>query len=55
MSNVGDVADMSKNALTILKDDISLKTFKANALAQAKKFDIDKIVPEYEALYKRMI
>ncbi len=55
MSNVGDVTDMSKNAITILKDDTSLKTFKANALAQAKKFDIDNIVPEYEALYKRVI
>jgi len=55
MSNVGDVDDMSKNALTILKDDESLKTFKSNALAQAKKFDIDKIVPKYEALYKRMV
>lgn len=55
MSNVGDVEDMSKNALTILKDDETLKTYKNNALAQAKKFDIDKIVPEYEALYKRMV
>ncbi len=55
MSDVGDVDDMSKNALVILKDDESLKTFKANALAQAKKFDIDKIVPQYEALYNRMI
>lgn len=55
MSNVGDVEDMSRNALAILQDDQSLKTFKANALAQAMKFDIDKIVPEYEALYKRMI
>ncbi|HRI26232.1 MAG TPA: N-acetyl-alpha-D-glucosaminyl L-malate synthase BshA [Ferruginibacter sp.] len=54
MSNVGDVADMSKNALTILHDDESLKTFKKNALAQARKFDIDKIVPEYEALYKKV-
>lgn len=54
MSNVGDVEDMSKNALAILKDDESLKAFKSNALAQAKKFDIDKIVPEYEALYKRV-
>lgn len=55
MSNVGDVEDMSRNALIILKDDESLKTFKSNALAQAKKFDIDKIVPQYEALYKRMV
>lgn len=55
MSDVGDVDDMSKNALVILNDDASLKKFKANALAQAKKFDIENIVPEYEALYHRMI
>jgi N-acetyl-alpha-D-glucosaminyl L-malate synthase BshA len=55
MSDVGDVEDMSKNALHILQDDATLKQFKANALTQAKKFDIENIVPEYEALYKRMI
>lgn len=55
MSNVGDVEDMSKNALAILKDDATLLQFKSNALAQAKKFDIENIVPLYEALYKRVI
>ena len=55
MSTVGDVEDMSRNALYILKDKETLQTFKANALAQAKKFDIENIVPQYEALYKRMI
>ena len=55
MSNVGDIDDMAKNALSILKDDATLLKFKANALAQAKKFDIENIVPIYEALYKRVI
>ena len=55
MSNVGDVEDMSKNALHILQDDATLQQFKNNALAQAKKFDIDNIVPLYEAMYKRVI
>jgi N-acetyl-alpha-D-glucosaminyl L-malate synthase BshA len=55
MSNVGDVEDMAKNALAIFKDDATLLQFKANALAQAKKFDIESIVPVYEALYKRVI
>ena len=55
MSDVGDVEDMSKNALHILQDDATLKKFKANALAQAKKFDIENIVPVYEALYKKVI
>ena len=55
MSNVGDVEDMSKNALHILQDDATLQKFKANALVQAKKFDIENIVPLYEALYKKVI
>jgi L-malate glycosyltransferase len=55
MSNVGDVEDMSKNALHILQDEATLRKFKTNALAQARKFDIDNIVPEYEALYKQVI
>jgi len=55
MSNVGDVVDMSNNALKILKEDTVLKQFKANALEQAKKFDIKNIVPEYENLYRSMI
>ncbi|CAN5532928.1 N-acetyl-alpha-D-glucosaminyl L-malate synthase BshA [soil metagenome] len=55
MSNVGDVEDMSKNAITILQDKATHEQFKANALEQAKKFDIDKIVPQYEKLYERLI
>ncbi|MFT2008454.1 N-acetyl-alpha-D-glucosaminyl L-malate synthase BshA [Pontibacter sp. 13R65] len=53
-SAVGDVEDMVKNALTILKDE-NLATFKANALARAKEFDVDKILPEYEAYYQSII
>ena len=55
MSAVGDIMDMCKNAVKILKEDEVLKQFKANALEQARKFDIVNIVPEYEALYERMI
>ncbi len=54
MSNVGDVADMVKNALYILADE-NLPTFKANALERAKKFEISKILPLYEAHYERII
>jgi L-malate glycosyltransferase len=55
MSNVGDVEDMSKNALLILKDKATHDRFKANALVQAKRFDIENIVPQYEKLYERLI
>lgn len=52
LSNVGDVKDMTKNALYILKDEARLKTFKANARKQSLKFDLHAIVPQYEAIYE---
>ena len=54
MSEVGDVADMVKNALHILSDE-NLATFKTNALRRAKEFDIKNVVPKYEAYYHRII
>ena len=55
LSDVGDVETMGKNALTILKDDLVLAEFKKNALTTAQKFDIKKILPLYEDLYRRAI
>lgn len=54
LSNVGDVDDMVKNALYILQDE-NLPTFKANALARAKEFDITNIVPMYERYYEKVL
>ncbi len=54
MSEVGDIADMTKNALFILADE-NLETFKTNALTRAKEFDIKNIVPQYEAYYRKII
>lgn len=55
LSTVGDVEDMSNNALKILKDDALLEEFKKNAKAQANKFDIHQIVPQYEAIYEKTL
>ncbi|MBL7705523.1 MAG: N-acetyl-alpha-D-glucosaminyl L-malate synthase BshA [Taibaiella sp.] len=55
LSDVGDVADMAKNSISILKEDATLKGFKEAAYKQAHSFTIDKVVPEYEALYIRVI
>jgi len=55
MSDVGDVENMAKNALDILKDEKTHLHFKKNALSQAKKFDIQNIVPQYEELYKSLL
>lgn len=54
-SNVGDVESMSNNTIKILSDEKAFARMKKDALHQALKFDIDKIVPEYEALYKRVL
>ena len=55
MSNVGDVDSMSNYAIDLLKNKEMLKKFKANAYAQAEKFDIQNIVPKYEKLYDRFL
>lgn len=55
LSDVGDIESMANNALKILKDDLVLAEFKKNALTTAQKFDIKKILPLYEDLYRRAI
>ncbi|WP_417557548.1 N-acetyl-alpha-D-glucosaminyl L-malate synthase BshA [Mesoflavibacter zeaxanthinifaciens] len=55
LSEVGDVEDMSKNAIYILKDESRFKAFKKNAKSQAKTFDIHQIVPKYEAIYQETL
>lgn len=54
MSNIGDVDDMAKNALWVLKDE-NLSKFKKAALARAKEFDITNILPLYEKVYKKAV
>lgn len=55
MSNVGDIEDMAKNALTILESEESLAVFREGAFKQANKFDIKNILPQYEELYTRVL
>ena len=52
LSNVGDVEDMTKNAMYILSDEERLKAFKISARKVAEKFDLHAIVPQYEAIYE---
>lgn len=54
MSDPGDIDDMTKNALHIL-DEKNLSTFKANALARAKDFDVVAILPQYEEYYDKIV
>ena len=52
LSNLGDVADMAKNAISIVKDDITLERFKKNAKNHTKQFSLENILPVYEEIYK---
>ncbi len=54
LSNVGDVDDMAKNALYILQNENRLLKFKKQAYKHSLKFEIDEIVPQYEALYNKV-
>lgn len=55
LSAVGDVDGMADHALTLLQNDELLEQFRKNAFNQAKKFKIDRIIPQYEELYQELI
>lgn len=55
LSNVGDVDDMAANAMKILSDDKVLEQFRKNAYEQAMKFEIEKILPQYEKVYEKVL
>jgi N-acetyl-alpha-D-glucosaminyl L-malate synthase BshA len=55
LSDVGDVENMSKNIIDIFSDEPTFLKMKKHALGQAQKFDISTIVPEYEALYNKVL
>jgi N-acetyl-alpha-D-glucosaminyl L-malate synthase BshA len=54
LSNVGDVEDMAKNVLKIVKDDATLLQFKQNAKEHTKQFSIKNILPVYEEIYESL-
>jgi N-acetyl-alpha-D-glucosaminyl L-malate synthase BshA len=55
LSDVGNVEEMAANAIKLLSDKNLFNQFKQNAFAQAKKFDIANILPQYEKLYQQMV
>ncbi len=55
MSKVGDYEDMAKNTIVLLSNDETFQQFKINAYEQAKKFDLDIVLPMYEKLYEEVI
>lgn len=55
LSEIGDVQSMANNAINILKNEEILNKFRTNALAQAQRFDMKNILPDYEAYYEEVI
>jgi len=55
LSDIGDVESMGAHSLMLLENEDMLKQFSHNALAQAKKFDISIILPQYEAYYEEIL
>jgi len=53
-ADIGDVETMTEKALFILSEE-NLDNFKRNALERAKEFDIDKVLPLYEAHYNQVL
>jgi len=53
LSAVGDIDDMAKNGIFILENEETLEKFKQNAVREAQKFDILKVLPLYEEVYQR--
>ncbi|MEP0984576.1 N-acetyl-alpha-D-glucosaminyl L-malate synthase BshA [Ekhidna sp.] len=51
---IGDIDTMVKRAIHIL-DDANLESFKKGALARAKEFDVNNILPKYEAYYNTVL
>ncbi|MCB0764329.1 MAG: N-acetyl-alpha-D-glucosaminyl L-malate synthase BshA [Flavobacteriales bacterium] len=55
LSPVGDVERLTANAFAILKDNATLERFRSGALEQARRFDLELVLPRYEALYEEVV
>jgi len=55
LCDVGDIEGMAEKALKILDNEKLLETFRKNARNKALEFTLDKILPQYEHLYKKSL
>ena len=55
LSEVGDVEDMAKNAIHLLRNEKLLLEFRQNALTRAKVFSLKNVLPLYEDIYERLV
>jgi N-acetyl-alpha-D-glucosaminyl L-malate synthase BshA len=54
LSDVGDIPEMSKNAIYLLEDEERLNRFKDAAYDHAHKFSLENILPLYEDMYRKV-
>ena len=54
-SDVGDTEKMANDSIKILSNSELQNKFRENALENAKRFDINNIIPLYENLYQKAI
>ncbi|MDT8887582.1 N-acetyl-alpha-D-glucosaminyl L-malate synthase BshA [Aquirufa regiilacus] len=55
VSKIGDIDDMVANTVKILTDETLHLQMRANALARAKDFSLEKILPMYERYYEKIV
>ncbi|TAN13632.1 MAG: N-acetyl-alpha-D-glucosaminyl L-malate synthase BshA [Chitinophagaceae bacterium] len=55
LSPVGDIDAMADHAIMLLENENMLQQFRKQAYQQAKKFELSKIIPQYENLYRELI
>jgi N-acetyl-alpha-D-glucosaminyl L-malate synthase BshA len=55
LCSVGDTQSMAAYAVSLLSNDETLNRFKENAWQQALKFDINRILPQYESYYDKIL
>ncbi|NJB86876.1 N-acetyl-alpha-D-glucosaminyl L-malate synthase BshA [Lewinella marina] len=54
-SGVGMVDKMAEDVMKIFESEETLQRFRAAALKQAERFDIDRMIPQYEAYYEKVL
>lgn len=55
LSDVGDVENMTKNAIELLENPELHARFREQAREKAKRFDISRVMPLYEKLYQEVL
>ncbi|MDH3650197.1 MAG: glycosyltransferase, partial [Saprospiraceae bacterium] len=55
LSEIGDTKAMAAQAIQLLSNESMLDTFRKNAFEQAKKFDIEIVLPQYESYYQEVL